>query len=154
MLSLIYVSSANERLTMAMVEAMVERAAQSNAADGITGMLAYDTSRFMQLLEGDEDAVLTTMRRITRDPRHRKIEYLRDATRDQRECPDWSMKPLLVPLSGKGSAERFASKLPRTMRADTRLLFTSFAASVDERPRVTPNSPSMGAIPHLNMAMS
>ncbi|MBH5321886.1 BLUF domain-containing protein [Aurantiacibacter sediminis] len=130
MLSLIYVSTAQERMPMAAVEAMAERSAARNHQAGITGMLAYNGRSFMQLLEGDGEAVLATMRRIERDPRHSNISYVRQEMRFQRECPDWSMKTLLAPLSKMGSATVFTQSLPRSTDLDTRILFTSFASSI------------------------
>ncbi|WP_271078591.1 BLUF domain-containing protein [Aurantiacibacter sp. MUD61] len=130
MLSLIYVSTATSRLPLAAVEAMADRAAARNAQVGITGMLAYNGESFMQLLEGDGDAVLATMRRIERDTRHGDINYVRQEIRYQRECPDWSMKTLLAPLSRMGSAALFTKSLPRSTDLDTRILFTSFASTV------------------------
>lgn len=130
MLSLIYVSVATQALGSAAVEDLARRAAESNAAHEITGMLAYNSLSFMQLLEGDGDHVLETMRRIEQDNRHANITYIRQDSRDHRECPDWSMRSLLTPMTGAGSATVFTGSLPKAMDLDTRILFTSFASAL------------------------
>lgn len=131
MLSLIYVSVASPGLSMAAVEDMAAKAAEANAESELTGMLAYNSASFMQLLEGDGDAVLDTMQRIEADDRHSCITFIRQAVREERECPGWSMRPIITPLSGIGSATVFTGSLPKTMELDTRILFTSFASRLD-----------------------
>ena len=130
MLSLIYVSTAREGLGEADVKAIAEKAAANNAKNDITGLLAYNSQCFMQLLEGASTAVLAVMRWIERDERHGNIVYIRQQQRDVRECPDWSMRSLITPLSGLGSASVFTDSLPVTMELDTKILFTSFASSL------------------------
>ncbi|WP_299196638.1 BLUF domain-containing protein [uncultured Erythrobacter sp.] len=130
MLSLIYVSTAATQMNDAEIEAITTRAAARNANAGVTGMLAYNSRNFMQLLEGGGEAVLSIMQDIERDERHESIVYLRQDSRESRECPDWSMRSLLTPLVGIGSASVFTGSLPRTMELDTKMLFTSFASSL------------------------
>lgn len=131
MLSLIYVSVASPGLTMAAMEDLAKRAGEANAANALTGILAYNSNRFMQLLEGTGDAVLETMQRIERDERHSDITFIRQSTRESRECPDWTMRPIVTPLNGVGSADIFMHSLPASMDVDTRVLFTSFASTID-----------------------
>ena len=128
MLSLIYVSTASDELTLDEVEAMAAHSAESNALAQITGMLAFNSRGFMQLLEGNGSDVLAVMRKIERDPRHTNISYIRQDERRHRECPDWSMRSLITPLTGIGSASLFTKSLPKEMELDTRILFTSFAS--------------------------
>lgn len=130
MLSLIYVSVATQALGSPEVEDLARHAAASNAEHEITGLLAYNSVSFMQLLEGNGDDVLSTMRRIEQDSRHSSITYIRQDARDHRECPDWSMRSLLTPMTGAGSADVFTGSLPKAMDLDTRILFTSFASSL------------------------
>ncbi len=138
MLSLIYVSVATQALGSTAVQDLAEHAAENNAEREITGMLAYNSVSFMQLLEGAGEDVLDTMRRIERDDRHSNITYIRQDLRDHRECPDWSMRSLLTPMTGAGSADVFTGSLPKAMELDTRILFTSFASSLraDEAARL------------------
>ena len=117
-------------MTNAEVDALAERAAQRNKQRNVTGMLAYNTQNFIQLLEGEGDDVLAIMRRIEADTRHTSINFIRQQEREMRECPDWSIRPIFVPLAGTGAANVFTSKLPPTMELDTKILFTSFASQL------------------------
>ncbi|WAT17659.1 BLUF domain-containing protein [Aurantiacibacter sp. MUD11] len=132
MLSLIYVSVASAGLTAADVTTLAERAAANNAKHDVTGMLAYNSQSFMQLLEGDGAHVLSIMRRIEQDDRHGSITYIRQHDREHRECPDWSMRSLVTPMTGIGSANVFTKSLPEAMDLDTKILFTSFASTLTE----------------------
>lgn len=130
MLSVIYVSTVSGAMTNAEVEALAEQAAAFNAACGVTGMLAYNTLSFIQLLEGEDDDVLAIMRNIEADTRHNSINLIRKQERSARECPDWSMRPIFVPLTASGAASVFTGTLPETMELDTKILFTSFASQL------------------------
>lgn len=129
MLSLIYVSVARTDITQKQVEALAIHSARNNASFGVTGLLAYNTRRFMQLLEGEEEMVRAIMAGIEADDRHSDITYVRDELRTHRECPTWSMQSLITPLTGIGSASVFSRSLPEQMNLDTKVLFTSFASS-------------------------
>lgn len=114
------------------VDAISARAAEHNRAVNVTGMLGYNSRSFIQLLEGDGEDVLAIMCRIETDARHTSITYIRqDNTRTSRECPDWSMRAMIVPLTGAGSANLFTDSLPSTMEMDTKILFTSFASQLN-----------------------
>lgn len=130
MISLIYVSMASDGVASEDVRALARHSALNNAEHGVTGMLAFNSVRFMQLLEGDESAVMRTMDRIAQDGRHYDLSILRRIACRRRECPGWSMRALLAPLTGDGSAADFAASLPKQMEVDTRILFTSFASSL------------------------
>ncbi|MCE2842954.1 MAG: BLUF domain-containing protein [Novosphingobium sp.] len=128
MVSLIYVSRATADLGPDELTALGEAAAAANAANGITGMLAYNGEHFMQLLEGQDAAVDALLARIVADSRHRDLVVIRRDERPARECPYWSMRAFLTPLTGAGSATEFAARLPETFATDTRVVFTSFAS--------------------------
>ncbi len=130
MISLIYVSKASDGVSSEDVSDLAQHSARKNAECGVTGMLAYNSVRFMQLLEGTEIAVMQTMERISSDSRHGEVAILRKTGVQRRECPDWSMRVLFGPLTGSGSASDFTASLPKQMEMDTRILFTSFASSL------------------------
>jgi hypothetical protein len=62
-----------------------------NAEVGVTGCLLYSGTAFLQVLEGDEDAVRATFARIRRDPRHTDVRVLVDEETPDRAHGDWSM---------------------------------------------------------------
>ncbi len=76
MMFLIYVSSEVAPFSAVELRDLLAKSRSKNAQLGITGMLLYRRGKFMQILEGEEDAVQTLYRKITHDPRHRRIVIL------------------------------------------------------------------------------
>lgn len=128
MLSVIYVSTAAPGFREADLRPLADLAERANRERGVTGMLAYNGLHFMQLLEGEESEVEPILGRIAADPRHSGLVVIRRGERPGRECPDWSMRAFLTPLSGAGAATRFAADLPDAFAPYTRVVFTSFAS--------------------------
>lgn len=128
MYSLIYVSTAAPGFRETDLAPLAEVAANANKERAVTGVLAYNGAHFMQLLEGEQDAVEAILGKIAADPRHASLVVIRRGERYGRECPDWSMRAFLTPLSGAGAATRFAADLPEAFEPDTRAVFTSFAS--------------------------
>jgi hypothetical protein len=125
--SLVYISSVTSFTPIDLPDITSNSAAQNMAA-GVTGLLAYNGQNFMQLLEGESDAVDATMARIAQDKRHENIVIIRTEDRETRECPYWGMVAMTMPLAGAGDATRIHGSLPAGFEADTRVLFTSFAS--------------------------
>ena len=67
---LIYASRAMWAVSLPDLKQINTRAVRSNASNGITGLLLYGASRFLQVLEGERDDVNRTYERISRDDRH------------------------------------------------------------------------------------
>lgn len=88
---LIYVSTARPDLTFADIEGILDTARTRNAAEDITGLLLFDGSSFMQLLEGPEDAVERVFSSIADDARHTGIVRIHSETGVTREFSDWAM---------------------------------------------------------------
>ena len=91
MLSLTYVSSAVKPFSAEDLRELLQVSRRNNDAAGITGLLLYKHGNFMQVLEGEESAVLETKKRIQADPRHRGILVLLSRTSSKREFGSWSM---------------------------------------------------------------
>lgn len=64
---------------------------RNNRRDGVTGLLWTDERRFLQVLEGADDAVQAVLNRIKIDTRHRGIVVLQDRTIAVREFGAWEM---------------------------------------------------------------
>lgn len=63
-----------------------------NRALGVTGLLLYHRGEFVQLLEGERDAVRKIyFDVILRDPRHTSVNLCWDFDIERRSFPDWSM---------------------------------------------------------------
>ncbi len=67
-------------------------ARRHNVADGITGSLICREDLFVQMLEGNEDAVQRTFERINRDDRHTDIANVWSGSIDTRLFPQWAMR--------------------------------------------------------------
>ncbi len=63
-----------------------------NERDGITGSLICRADLYLQLLEGPQEAVEATYRRIERDPRHTDVRLLSRRDDAERLFPDWAMR--------------------------------------------------------------
>ena len=87
----VYVSSATKLSAKDELVEILSGSRERNAPKGITGLLPYKDGNFMQMLEGDEQAVTALDRRIELDPRHRGAIVLLKGQADVRQFPDWSM---------------------------------------------------------------
>jgi Sensors of blue-light using FAD len=76
----------------AILSAILMDARRCNARDDITGMLICRADLFLQLLEGPEQAVEATCRRIMADDRHVDMRVLSRQPVSDRLFPGWSMK--------------------------------------------------------------
>jgi hypothetical protein len=91
MFSLVYVSSAVTPFSQAELAGLLATCHRNNASRGITGMLLYKDGNVMQVLEGDEAAVLELHEKIGRDPRHHGMITLLQGPLQERQFPGWSM---------------------------------------------------------------
>ena len=98
-----------------------------NASLGITGALIATDVHFVQLLEGDPDAIAEVMVSISRDPRHTDVQVIQDCAIERRRFPKWSMAysglasyvaHYVEPLLTETSADRY----PDNARQLTRLM--------------------------------
>lgn len=79
-------------MTAEELELLTERAGAFNAERAISGVLLYGGGRFLQLLEGEAQAVKDLYRnRIVPDPRHEDCCVLLDEPCNTRLFPYWSM---------------------------------------------------------------
>ena len=91
MFHVVYVSSSTQTFTQSDLQMLLQKARDKNTQLDLTGMLLYKDGNFMQVLEGEPDAVRKLMETIEGDPRHRGYLALLQGTSEQRLFPDWSM---------------------------------------------------------------
>jgi hypothetical protein len=72
------------------MENILEASRRNNSANEVTGILLYLDGAFMQVLEGESNAVQKTYTRICADKRHWNTLVLLDRE-GTRAFPDWSM---------------------------------------------------------------
>ena len=89
-----YASEALPGLDPQRLTAMVEDAARFNHDAGITGVLLFDGQRFLQYIEGPEDALNLAYARILGASSHHEIVELARGRVGRRMFPYWSMRLL------------------------------------------------------------
>ncbi|MEB3311555.1 MAG: BLUF domain-containing protein [Snowella sp.] len=127
---LIYCSQASSEISRYDLKDILETSQKNNQATGITGLLYYEDSKFLQILEGDHRQVNQTYHRILRDPRHHDPLLIECLPVQKREFEVWSMQGIhtddlateqirtfLLKYSG------FSQFLPDTMTAEQCLGF-------------------------------
>lgn len=87
----IYSSVASTPMQQEDLEDILERAQVNNARAGITGALVYVDGCFLQVLEGDAEAVQGLMKRIAVDLRHESVAVLQAQTVDAPAFENWKM---------------------------------------------------------------
>ncbi len=73
------------------IRSILRASEANNFRDGITGFLIFDKSSFVQILEGDQAAVLETYERIGDDPRHAHLTVLATRRVAARDFEGWAM---------------------------------------------------------------
>jgi hypothetical protein len=91
MIHLVYVSSAVKPFTDPELKELLARSRAKNHALGLTGMLLYKDGNFLQLLEGEADAVRALYAVIAQDPRHRDCTIIAEEPVSGRQFREWSM---------------------------------------------------------------
>ncbi|WP_051241401.1 BLUF domain-containing protein [Azohydromonas australica] len=88
----VYISMVSrDEPTRAELQALLATSVRRNRALGVTGMLLYARGGFMQLLEGEEEAVKALFDRVRRDDRHRRVTVLVHGPVAERTFADWAM---------------------------------------------------------------
>src|SRR5690242_14191370 len=90
--SVTYTSLARLDLQAQDLEAIHRTAREVNALEGITGLLTFNGTHFLQIIEGAPDAIDDLVERLRRDPRHSGLEIRDQQMVDQRSFPTgrWS----------------------------------------------------------------
>jgi hypothetical protein len=118
--SLTYTSLARLDLTTADLEAIHRTARDINALEGITGMLIFNGTHFLQIIEGSPDAIDDLVERLRRDRRHSGFEVRHEHMVDVPSFPEWSMELVRVSASYFEARETVADKLPDSVPPSVR----------------------------------
>ena len=111
---LTYTSWARAGIGPEEVDAIVSSARINNPLDGITGVLIFNGTAFMQILEGSEAAIEGLSSRLASDPRHSNMSIRDSRLIEKRSFPDWSMAYLRLE-NGKFEGEQ---EVERALRRD------------------------------------
>jgi hypothetical protein len=88
---IIYCSQASHDFDPDELVALLGSARSRNEPAGLTGLLLYCSQSFLQVLEGDPEALRATYTRIAADERHTNLRLLMNAEVPTALFPDWSM---------------------------------------------------------------
>lgn len=91
LVSLTYMSTATLVFGRPALRELLETSRLNNHAAGLTGMLLFDATHFIQTLEGPAASVDATFTRIGADGRHRDVIVALREDVDVRRFADWSM---------------------------------------------------------------
>ena len=88
---LMYASRAAESVRPETLSAILKKSTQNNPGVGVTGVLCFSGSIFLQVLEGGRSQVSKLYNRIAQDARHTDVVLLSYEEIDERSFAGWSM---------------------------------------------------------------
>ena len=99
---LIYSSYASPNTGYEDLKDIMEKSEQNNRRDGVTGVLCYGDSMFLQILEGNRKIISKTYHRIATDKRHHTPTLIECVSAESRLFQNWSMQAVkLVDLNAE-----------------------------------------------------
>ena len=120
--SLTYTSLARLDLSAADIHDIHHTARHFNILDGITGLLAFDGTRFLQTVEGSAEGVDDLLERLRRDKRHSAIEVRDERFVEARSFPDWAMELVEVHAGFLAAGPEIEAALPPVVSGEMRSL--------------------------------
>lgn len=91
LLQLVYVSAATMDFDDEGLERLLEKARSTNSAMGVTGVLLFKDNTFFQVLEGEQEQVLSLYNKIALDRRHANVLKLAAEPILTRNFGEWNM---------------------------------------------------------------
>jgi hypothetical protein len=88
---LTYISTARDGVGVAECEAILSEARGRNAGHDVTGLLLFNSRRFVQVLEGSEENVREIYALIQSDPRHHGLVIVGEEYVTDRQFGQWAM---------------------------------------------------------------
>jgi hypothetical protein len=88
---IIYLSSGIKIFSDEEINDLLKVSRNNNEKNGITGLLLYSDGNFIQILEGEKEAVVNTYKKIVNDVRHRNIILVISEPIKKRNFKDWKM---------------------------------------------------------------
>jgi len=91
-----YTSLAALDLDEEQLRAIHDAARDLNGIDGISGLLLFNGTHFLQWIEGPPEAIDQLIERLRLDPRHSGFEVRDERLTDERMFGDWTMNLVRV----------------------------------------------------------
>ena len=106
MYTLTYESTAAGNPTEKDLEQLLIEARVNNINNDITGCLIYYNGGFIQILEGEKDAVLKLYDKIKKDNRHTDVHLFSDNDITERTFTNWGMSYFIYDENAKNKPEQ------------------------------------------------
>ena len=129
--SIIYKSRCKSVADLDLLNSILASSTKNNSANDITGVLIATKTHFLQVLEGEFEALNATFDRISGDNRHEKIQLISFTEIEERRFGEWAMHgigifdlnhELAIELCKKFGEENGNVRLPSTLREVTDFL--------------------------------
>ena len=88
---LVYVSKRAKNCTEENIQSIVEASIQNNSHEGVTGILLYTETTFLQIIEGRMSQLLSLYDKIKLDKRHRDATLISLKPIAERKFSSWNM---------------------------------------------------------------
>jgi hypothetical protein len=88
---IIYASRATDPISESELELILAISRRNNSEAGLSGLLLYCEESFLQILEGELEALDATYERIAADPRHSNLRRLAFVPIENRKFGEWTM---------------------------------------------------------------
>lgn len=85
-----YISDSCQHESLDALKTLYSKARKNNIKNNITGILIYDNRNFLQVLEGNQESVVETFKRISLDSRHKNIFEIINTNIEQRIFEDYN----------------------------------------------------------------
>ena len=114
-----------------LVNSILASSTENNAKNEVTGILIATKTHFLQVLEGEFEALNKTFERISRDDRHKDVQIISFAEIKERRFSEWAMHgvglfdlnhELAVRLCEKFGEENGNVRIPSTLDEVTEFL--------------------------------
>ncbi len=111
---LLYMSRATSEMAPADIDRLLDGARRRNRTRGVTGALLHYDGRFLQVLEGEPEAIDQCFGRIQSDRRHEQVTPLYRAPIESARFPEWSMRY----VSSAGRSDRAVAAFLDQLRSN------------------------------------
>ena len=103
---------------IASLNSILDASNRNNQRDGLTGALLFDTLWFIQILEGEREAVSATLRRIMGDERHDAVTVMDARPIEARQFGNWWMGLAML----RGDSQQLLARHGLGPRLDPRVM--------------------------------
>ena len=86
-----YTSKAKEPFSKRNLLDLMHESRAYNTLDDISGVLIHRQHHFLQIIEGEPEAINDLLSRLLLDPRHSELKIIHNCAADSRLFPNWAM---------------------------------------------------------------